>query len=159
VAKRVVVKGDPVDGTDTHGLSGKTASAPVVEWAGTGDYPYKGEVSNGLSEVVTVGSTPLALVTSGSTLRADGQQGHDAKLGGGNFQPAVPAPNPASLTFVPGTGIGDGKPSAGTGSAALTINGVKVLLDGDQFDTCGIPGGTTKAKVEAKGQDLVTCSA
>lgn len=158
MSKLLVVKGDPVDGKDTHNVSGSTATSPPALYSGTGDYTYKGEVTDGLSDFVTVGGTPLAVLTSTSDLRADGNTEHTAPAGG-NFNPASPSPNPATLTFVPPAGIGVGQPSEGAGSALLTVNGVRALLDGDAFDTCGIPGGKNSSTVAAKNQDFVTCSA
>jgi len=97
------------------------------------------------------------VVTSTSDLRAEGKTDHMA-LSGSNFNPSSPPPNTGTLNFVPPTGIGVGKPSEGDGSALLTVNGVKALLDGDAFDTCGISGNKSST-VAAKGQSFVTCSA
>lgn len=158
MSKLVVVEGDPVDGTDTHKVTGSDTTVPTpAPYTGTGDYQYKGELRNDLSDVVTVGGKPLALVTSGSELRTDGQLEH-AATAGSNFTPATPTPNPKTLSFVPPTGVGVGKPSEGAGSSLLTVNDVKVLLAGDRFDTCGIAGGTAGSTVAAQGQDFITCS-
>src|SRR3954452_1565686 len=154
----LVVEGDPVDGTDTHDVAGSDTSQPPVPYVGTGDYTYGGAVTDGLSSFVTIGGAPLAVVTSGSQLRADGAADHVAAAGG-NYQPPSPAPNPATLLFQPPTGVGPGQPSANAGSALLTVNGAGALLDGDAFDTCGIPGGADSSTVAAKGQDFVTSSA
>lgn len=159
MSRLVVVEGDPVDGTDTHDVTGSdTSGPPPAAYTGTGAYRYKGELRNDLSDVVTIGGRPLALVTSGSELRTDGQVDHTAAAGS-DFTPATPAPNPATLVFVPPTGVGVGRPSAGAGSALLTVNDVRALLAGDRFDTCGIAGGDESSTVAAEGQDLVTCSA
>lgn len=157
MSKLLVVKGDPVDGKDTHNVTGSNTSNPPTVYAGTGDYTYKGEVTNGLSDLVTIGGNPLAVVTSGSDLRADGKTDHMAAAGS-NFNPASPPPNPATLNYVPSAGIGVGQPSQGAGSGLLTVNGVKALLDGDSFDTCGIPSGKQSSTVTAKGQAFVICS-
>jgi hypothetical protein len=154
----LVVEDDPVDGSDTHHVSGLDTNVPPVAYIGTGDYAYKGAVTEGLSAFVTIGGAPLAVATSGSELRADGAMDHTAPKGG-NYQPAGPAPNPATLTFVPPTGVGTGTPSTDAGSTLLTVNGEKALLDGDAFDTCGIPGGKESSTVTAQGQGFVTCSA
>ncbi|SCL34969.1 hypothetical protein GA0070624_5131 [Micromonospora rhizosphaerae] len=157
MGKALIVKNDPVDGADTHQVTGSTTSSPPAAYTGTGDYQYQGAVTGGLSEFVTVNGIPLAVVTSTSSLRAEGATAHQA-LSGGNYQPPAPAPNPATLTFTPATGVGDGKPGAAAGSALLTAGGAKALLDGDPFDTCGIPGGKGKGTVTAQGQAFVTCS-
>lgn len=157
MSKLVAVEGDPVDGKDTHNVTGKTNSNPVTTYSGTGDYTYKGEVKNGLSDFVTVGGKPLAVVTSTSDLRADGKTDHKVDAGS-NFKPPSPPPDTTTLTFVPPTGIGAGQPSQGAGSALLTVDGVAALLDGDAFDTCGIPGGKKSSTVAATNQGFVTCS-
>jgi uncharacterized Zn-binding protein involved in type VI secretion len=153
--KALILKDDPVDGTDTHNVSGSTSTSPPAAYTGTGDYEYHGAVTGGLSDFVTVNGLPAAVVTSTSALRADGAVAHQA-LSGSNFAPA--GPNPATLAFTPLIGVGDGKPGAAAGSALLTIGGVTALLDGDPFDTCGIPGGEAGSTVSAKKQDFVTCS-
>lgn len=158
MSKPLVVKGDPVDGTDTHNVTGSTSSNPPTPFSGTGDYAYKGEVKGGVSDFVTVGGKALAVVSSTSSLRTEGTTDHEAPAGS-SFKPDSPPPSPETLTFVPPDGVGTGKPSEDAGSALLTVGGVKVLLDGDAFDTCGIPGGTKSSTVTAKQQGFVTCSA
>lgn len=148
---KLVVEKDPVDGTDTHSVSGTLPnSAP---YSGTGDYDYQGEVVSGLSTLVTVDGVALAVVKSASKLRSDGLTAHTAPLGK-NFAPA--GPNAVTLVFVPPTGVGDGVPSATAGSTLLKVDGVKALLDGDTFDTCAITGGKAAASVAAQGQSWVT---
>jgi hypothetical protein len=159
MSKLLAVKGDPVDGKDTHAVSGTAKSNPTSPYSGTGDYTYKGEVKTGLSDLVTIAGTPLAVVSSGSDLRSDGQTDHQPQSGS-NFKPQSPPPNTElPIAFVPPTGVGPGKPSAGAGSALLTVDGVKALLHGDAFDTCGIKGGVKSSTVTASGQAFVTCSA
>jgi hypothetical protein len=158
MSKLLAVEGDPVDGKDTHNVTGPTSSNPPATYFGTGDYAYKGELTDGLSDFVTVGGKALAVVTSASQLRAEGTTDH-TEVRGGNFKPPSPPPNPAKLTFVPATGIGAGRPSGDAGSALLTVNSVKALLDKDSFNTCGIPGGSKSSTVTASNQDFVTCSA
>jgi hypothetical protein len=156
MSKLLVVEGDPVDGTDTHNVTGSTTSSPPTPYTGTGDYAYKGEVSTGLSDFVTVGGIALAMVTSGSDLRSEGKTDHLA-LNGASFNPS--GADSSTLAFVPSTGVGPGTPNQAAGSSLLTVNGDKALLDGDAFDTCGVPGGEASSKVTAKNQDFVTCSA
>jgi hypothetical protein len=157
MSKLLVVEGDPVDGTDVHNVTGTTTSSPPAAYTGTGDYAYKGEVSGGLSDLVTVDGTAIAVVTSSSDLRADGAPEHQAARGS-QFNPAVPAPNPTTLVFDPAPGIGTGKPNGAAGSDVVTVDGAKALLDADKFDTCGIPGGTASASAAANTQSFVTCS-
>jgi hypothetical protein len=155
MAKLVVVRNDPVDGTDTHPVTGQTNTNPPATYAGTGEYGYQGAVTEGLSDFVTVGGAAVALVTSTSTLRQDGTSAHEA-ASGKNF--TAPPPITSTLEFVSSKGVGDGTPSEGAGSTLLTAGGQKVLLHGDSFDTCGIDGGKASSTVAADGQDLLTCS-
>ena len=156
MAELLVVKDDPVDGTDTHLVTGMfMAGSPPPAYSGAGDYDYLGAVAGGLSTLVRIDGVPLAVVTSTSSLRPAGTSKHVASAGG-NFVPA--GPNTGTLLFSPATGVGDGAPSASAGSSLLTVDGVKALLDGDTFDTCTIPGGKAKASVQAKGQSWVTSS-
>lgn len=155
--KPLVVKGDPVDGTDKHDVKGTFPPPPPVPptYEGKGDYAYKGEVTQDVSDFVTVGGEPLALVTSGSKLRSDGTLDHQP-MRGSSFAP--PGPLPSSLQFVPPTDVGAGQPGEKAGSGLLTVDGDRALLDGDPFDTCGIPGGKASSTVAAKHQTFVTCS-
>ena len=158
---KLVVEGDKVDGTDVHGVEGKVTPPPPATptpYSGTAEYDYHGAVTGGLSDFVTVGGKPLAVVTSSSTLTEAGKTAHAASTGS-TFIPAAPAPNPSTLAFLPPTVVGAGKPSGTAGSALLTVGGAAALLDGDAFDTCEIPGGKESSIVTASGQDLVTCSA
>ena len=153
MAKLVVVKGNPVEGTDTHNVTGSIGNSP---YTGTGDYKYHGSVTDKLSGLVTIAGTPVALVTSRSSLNP----GEDTPAGahggpqGSNFNPAG-TPSPVSIIDTP---LGTGVPSSGAGSGVLTVNGVKVLLDGDKLDTCGPTPTKAASAVTAQGQDFVTCS-
>jgi hypothetical protein len=155
LSKLLVVEGDPVDGTDTHAVSGVLKLDPTKPYVGTGDYAYGGKVSGGVSDFVTVDGKGLAVVTSSSTLRKDSESGHQPK-NGSNFTP--PGPELSDLKFVPPTSVGSGKPGGAAGSSLLTVSGTKVLLDDDPFDTCGIPGGIASSTVAAETQSFVTCS-
>jgi hypothetical protein len=160
MGRLVVVRGDPVSGTDTHNVSGMTGSSPPVAYTGVGDYTYTGSVTDALSDFVTVGGVPVALVTSKSSLDP-GQTvppsgGHSGPAGS-NFVPPAPAPNPVTLSIVDSP-LGTGVPNAGAGSGVLTVGGVKVLLDADEIDTCSGVGAPAGSTVTAQGQDFVTCS-
>jgi hypothetical protein len=166
MGKLVVVKGDPVSGTDTHNVSGNatnpSAPPPTVPYTGVGDFAYKGAITGQLSDFVNIGGVPVALTTSRSTLNA----GEDSPPGGKhsgpqgtNFVPTAPPPGPtpiASTLSIIDTPLGTGVPNAGAGSALLTVNGVKALLDADKIDTCSGAGATADSTVAAKGQDFVT---
>jgi hypothetical protein len=153
MGKLVVVKGDPVQGTDKHNVSGKTASSPPADYTGVGDFEYHGAITGQLSDFVRINGVPVALVTSRSSLNPgeDSPPGKHAGPLGKNFVPSTA--NPATLSIKDTDNIGPGVPNAGAGSAVLTVNGVKVLLDTDKIDTCSGVGA-----VAAKGQDFVTCS-
>src|ERR1019366_9694259 len=107
MGKLVVVQGDAVQGTDTHGVSGNAtnpaAPPPSVLYAGTGSYPYKGMITDGLSTFVKIGGQAVAVVTSQSSLNpgetAPGG-GHDPGSGGG-FIPPAPVPIGPTLKFLP----------------------------------------------------------
>jgi hypothetical protein len=148
----VTVEGDPVTGTDTHAVTGTFPNGNP--YSGTGDFTYAGSITGGLCDFVRVGGKPLALVTSTSTLDP-GEAGtrHNA-LNGSNYNPST---IPPALLFAPPI-VGDGAPSAGVGSSFVAAGGVKVLLDGDDIDTCNIPGGKASSTVAAQGQDFVSCS-
>jgi uncharacterized Zn-binding protein involved in type VI secretion len=155
MGKLLVLRNDPVDGTDKHAVSGSTTSNPPTPYTGVGEYTYGGAVTSGLSDFVTIDKVPVALVGSASTLRADSKTKHQA-LSGSNFKPPSPPPDTATLAFAVTAGVGDGAPAATAGSSLLTIGGVKALLDGDTFDTCKIATGKGAATVAAKAQDWVT---
>jgi uncharacterized Zn-binding protein involved in type VI secretion len=165
MGKMVVVKGDAVQGTDQHNVSGNATNPappppPTVPYTGVGSYTYTGKMTDGLSTFVKIGGQPVALVTSKSSLNpgetAPGG-GHNG-ASGSNFVPPAPVPIPDPLLLITDS-VGTGVPNAAAGSALLTIGGVKVLLDGDKIDTCdglSVPANST---VTASGQSFVGCSA
>jgi hypothetical protein len=112
-----------------------------------------------LSTFVKIDSQPIALITSQSSLNPGETTppagGHSGPAGS-SFVPATPVPQAISLSIT--DVIGTGVPNAAAGSALLTINGVKVLLDGDKIDTCDGTGGKANSTVTATGQSFVTCS-
>jgi len=159
----VVVKDDIVKGTDTHAVSGMTLVKPPVAYGGTGPYKYDGKMTDSLSTFVKIGGMAVAIVTSKSSLnpgetappgKHSGPKGSSFVAGPGSVA-AAPTPETVSITDVIGTGV----PNAAAGSALLTIDGTKVLLDGDKIDTCDVPGGTGNSTVTASGQTFMTCSA
>lgn len=166
MGKLVVVEGDPVSGTDTHNVTGQgpnpAAPPPLAPFAGTGDYKYNGAVTDRLSDFVTIAGTPVALVTSQSSLNpgetAPGG-GHEG-MSGKNFVPApgVTVAMPTGQIQIVDSPLGTGVPNSGAGSALLTVDGTRVLLDGDKIDTCSGVGTPADSSVAARGQDFVTCS-
>jgi hypothetical protein len=162
VGKLVVVKGDAVSGTDQHNVAGQAtnpaAPPPTVPYTGVADFAYNGAMTDALSDSVTIGGVPVALVTSKSSLNpgeAAPPAGKHSGPQGGNFVPPAPVPVAASLSITDAP-LGTGVPNAGAGSALLTVGGVKVLLDADKIDTCsgiGVPAGSS---VAARGQSFVT---
>jgi uncharacterized Zn-binding protein involved in type VI secretion len=153
MGKLIVVQNDAVQGTDKHPVAGSAtnpaAPPPTVPYAGTGDYQYSGKMTVLLSTFVTIGGVPVALVTSQSSL----DPGAHLAPSGSNFTPPTPVPIPATLNFVPPV-VGIGVPNAASGSALLTVGGVKVLLDGDKIDTCDGTG-SANSTVTASGQTFV----
>lgn len=162
MGRLVVVKGDPVSGTDTHNITGQatnpSAPPPTVPYTGVADFAYNGAMTGALSDSVTIGGVPVALVTSKSSLNAGEAvppAGKHSGPQGGNFVPPAPAPVAASLSITDSP-LGTGVPNAGAGSTLLTVGGVKVLLDADKIDTCSginVPAGSS---VAAQGQSFVT---
>jgi len=167
----IVVENDPVQGTDTHRVRGTgpnpnpAAPPPTLPFLGQGRYTYQGEITDGLSTYVRIGGHPVALMSSRSTLdpgetvaptgRHSGPQGSGVVPGPGS-QAAQPTPQTLVITDAP---LGSGTPSAGVGSALLTVDGTRVLLDGDALDTCSGIAEIRGATVTAGGQDFVSCSA
>jgi hypothetical protein len=163
----VVVKGDPVEGTDKHNVSGigpnPAAPPPTLPYSGVGDYEYLGAITDGLSDLVRIGGVPVALVTSTSSLNegeAVPPAGKHSGPQGSNFvpSPTSQAPTPTAVSLSITDSVGTGVPSADTGSGLLTVDGVNVLLDGDAVDTCSGVGGLKGSTVTAEGQDLLSCS-
>jgi uncharacterized Zn-binding protein involved in type VI secretion len=155
MGKLVVVEGDPVTGNDIHTVSGTTSQGSL--YLGTGKFAYNGSVTAQLSDFVSIDGTPVALVASGSSLGpTETATGGHGPLSGSDFSAPGPAPkSPVSFLDAP---LGAGSPSSGAGSGLLTVDGVKVLLDGDSFDTCGPAPTTAGSSVAAQGQEFVTCA-
>jgi hypothetical protein len=161
--KKIIVKGDAVEGTDTHKVTG-TATVPPptssVTYTGTATYEYKGTMTDALSDFVTIGGdAPVATVDSRSALSS----AHIATNGAEPFDPPkVPStlePVPGSFSFT-GNADGTGAPSDRTGSSFVTITVGRttsaVLLDGDKIDTCGEELGTGNSTVTSSKQSFVT---
>jgi hypothetical protein len=162
MGKLLVVDGDEVKGTDKHNVSGKgTISGPpgTAPYLGTADFDYVGKMTSALSDFVTIDGKAAAVASSQSSLdpgETAPPAGKHAGMNGKNFTPPAPTPIPTTINIT--DPVGTGNPGAAAGSAFVTIDGVKVLLDGDSIDTCdglGIPGNST---VTSSQQDFVTCS-
>jgi len=163
MGKLVVVKGDPVSGTDKHNVTGLAIPPPPNSpYTGVGDFAYNGAITGQLSDFVTIGAVPVALVTSRSTLNTGEDippAGKHSGPQGTNFFPSTPAPDTSTgppFLSITDTPLGTGVPNAGAGSALLTVGGVKVLLDADEIDTCSGVGAKAGSTVTAQGQGFVT---
>jgi hypothetical protein len=162
VGKLVVVKGDPVSGTDKHNVAGQATNPgpppPTVPYTGIADFAYNGAMTDALSDWVSIGGVPVALVSSHSSLNAGEAAppaGKHSGPQGGNFVPPAPTPVAVSLSITDSP-LGTGVPNAGAGSALLTVGGVRVLLDADKIDTCSGVGAPAGSTVAANGQSFVT---
>lgn len=161
MAKKIVVDGDAVKGTDKHNVTGTgTITSPpgTAPYTGVADFDYVGKMTTKLSDFVTIAGKAVAVVTSESSLDPgeSAPPGKHAGMSGKNFMPPTPTPIPNTITIT--DPIGKGTPGAAAGSAFVTIDGTKVVLDGDRIDTCdglSIPGNST---VTASNQDFVSCS-
>lgn len=161
MGRLIIVENDPVRGTDTHNVSGSNTNTPPNPYAGTGDFDYDGAMTERLIDFVRIGGMAVAVVSSGSTLNTGEDvppAGRHSGPTGSNFTPAAPAPNPVTLVITDAP-LGTGVPNSGAGSELLTVDGVRVLLDADDIDTCSGVGAPAGSTVTATGQDFVSCSA
>jgi hypothetical protein len=154
----VVVKGDPVRGTDTHNVEGFGDSpSGRVPYKGVGTFEYRGSMTGTLSDFVRIDGAPIALITSTSSLDpGESTGGKHAGPNGDRFAPTAPVPINATLRIV--DIVGTGVPNRDAGSRLLTVGGVKVLLDGQPVDTCSGVNALAGSTVTAQQQDFVTCS-
>lgn len=165
MSKKVVVENDKVDGKDTHAVSGTGVPSPTppptVPFTGTADLDYVGRMTDGLSDFVRIDGKPVATVQSRSSLdRGQVAPGGAHHPDSGTITPLAPAgvtPVPLSVSIT--DDVGEGKPSAGAGSAFVKVGGQKLLLDGDPLDTCGSLSKPMNSTVTAQGQAFVSCSA
>ena len=162
MGRLVVVKGDPVSGTDKHNVSGQATNPspppPTVSYTGVADFNYDGAVTAQLSDFVRIGGVPAALATSHSALNAGedtAPAGKHSGPQGTNFVLPTPVPVASSLSITD-TPLGTGVPNTGAGSVLLTVGGVKVLLDADKIDTCSGVSAKADSTVTAQGQNFVT---
>lgn len=163
MGKLIVVRNDGVEGTDKHNVSGDATnpSPPpaTVPYLGVGDFDYVGKMTDQLSDFVSIDGQTVAKTDSKSSLNpgedASPSGKHSGPMGS-NFTPPTPAPISLSLSI--DDPIGEGNPSATSGSSFVKIDGVAVLLDGDKIDTCDGLGTPMNSTVTAENQDFVSCS-
>jgi hypothetical protein len=159
MGKLVIVEGDPVKGKDKHNVSGTTSTNPPVSSVWIAECDYDGTMTADLSDFVTIDGVPVATVASHSSLdsaQTTSPTGKHSGPMGSNFVPSAPPPLTTSLSIT--DPVGTGVPNSAAGSGVLTLNGVKVLLDADEIDSCSglsLPAGSS---VAAQGQDFVTAS-
>jgi uncharacterized Zn-binding protein involved in type VI secretion len=171
MGKLIVVENDKVEGTDKHNVSGAAINtepppAPSTvpnKWIG--DFDYVGKMTDELSDFVCIDGQPVALKTSKSSL----DPGEDAPPAGkhsgaqgNNLDPQTDKKNtePANkLLLTIDDTIGEGKPSSGSGSSFVKVDGDEVLLDGDNIDTCDGMSAVENSTVTTENQDFVSCSA
>jgi uncharacterized Zn-binding protein involved in type VI secretion len=163
--KLVVVKDDPVDGTDTHKVAGNATNPapppapPQIAYTGTGRFDYRGKMTGQLSDFVSIGGKPVATAGSRSSLPPEetAPGGGHAGPSGKSFNPPSPAPIPSTLAIT--DPVGEGRPSSTAGSAFVKVGGQAVLLHGDPIDTCDGLSTPMNSTVAAEGQSFVSCSA
>lgn len=161
MGKLIIVENDKVAGTDKHNVAGNAtnpaAPPPTVPYKGVGDFDYVGKMTGDLSDLVKIAGKPVATKESKSALNlGEDTSGKHAGLKGKNFVPPTPQPIAATLKIT--DKIGEGKPSATSGSSFVKINGVAVLLNDDKIDTCDGLEIPTNSTVTAENQDFVCCS-
>lgn len=163
MAKRIIVEADGVNGTDKHNVSGNAtnpaAPPPTVPYTGVADFAYVGQMTDQLSDFVLINGQPVATTASKSSL-LPGEDvppaGRHSGPMGANFVPPSPVPIAISLSIT--EPVGEGTPSATAGSSFVRIDGVAVLLDQDNIDTCDGLNVPMNSTVTAENQDFVSCS-
>ena len=168
MGKLIVVENDRVEGTDKHYVAGpaknmKTGPPTVLnKWIG--DFDYVGKMTGQLSDFVKIDGKSVALNSSKSSLNpgqdASPEGKHSGPMGGNLIPTAdLTNPDPAEPNKLKITDqIGEGTPSATSGSSFVKVNGTELLLDGDKIDTCDGMGVPMNSTVTAENQDFVSCS-
>src|SRR5262245_15728007 len=162
MGKLIVVENDKVEGTDKHNVSGQatnpSAPPPTIAYAGVGDFDYVGKMTDQLSDFVKIDGKPVALKSSKSSLNPgeSSPTGKHSGPAGTNFTPPTPTPIASSLSIT--DSIGEGKPSASSGSSFVKVASTALLLDGDKIDTCDGLSVPMNSTVTAEKQSFVSCS-
>ena len=163
MAKLIIVKNDKVEGTDKHNVAGNAtnpgAPPPTVPYAGVGDFDYVGKMTDQLSDFVNIDGQPVGLKSSKSSLNPGESvppAGKHSGPAGKNFIPPTPVPIAPSLSI--SEAVGEGKPSASSGSSFVKVGSTAVLLDADKIDTCDGLGVPMNSTVTSQNQDFVSCS-
>ena len=164
MAKLIVVENDKVEGTDKHNVAGNAVPPvtppPTVPYVGVGDFDYAGKMTDQLSDFAKVGGKPVALKSSKSSLNPGESAAPAGRHSGPQGKSLMPsAPNtPVAISLSITDPVGEGKPSATSGSTFVKVDSKPVLLDGDKIDTCDGLGVPMNSTVTAEGQDFVNCS-
>jgi hypothetical protein len=163
MGKLIVVENDKVEGTDRHNVSGQatnpSAPPPTIPYTGVGDFDYVGKMTDQLSDFVKIDGKPVALKNSKSSLNpgeSSPPAGKHSGPAGSNFTPPTPTPIASTLSIT--DPVGEGNPSASSGSSFVKIASTAVLLDGDKIDTCDGLNVPMNSTVTAENQDFVSCS-
>jgi uncharacterized Zn-binding protein involved in type VI secretion len=166
MGKLIIVENDKVEGTDKHNVQGPgtTTTTPPSQatYIGVGDFDYAGKMTDQLSDFVKIAGKPVALKSSKSSLNPGESTPTAGKHSGPMGKNLVPPDTGPIIPTKPSLQItdpvGDGNPSASSGSSFVKVNSTAILLDGDKIDTCdglSIPMNST---VTAEKQDFVSCS-
>lgn len=163
MGKLIIVENDKVEGTDKHNVTGNATNPspppPTVPYIGVGDFDYVGKMTEQLSDFVKIDAKPVALKSSKSSLNPGEDTPPTGKHSGPvgkNFVPLTPTPIATTLSIT--DPIGEGNPSALSGSSFVKINSFAILLDDDKIDTCDGLGIPMNSIVTAENQDFVSCS-
>ncbi len=165
MAKLVVINQDTVEGTDRHNVSGDATNPasppgpPTIPYVGVAEFDYKGKMTDDLSDFVTIGGEAVAIVDSKSSLDPGEDvppAGKHSGPQGSSFLPPVPAPIAPTIGI--DDPVGEGTPSAISGSSFVSVGGSAILLDGDSIDTCDGLSIPMNSSVTAENQDFVSCS-
>lgn len=167
MGKLIIVENDKVEGTDKHNVKGPgtTNSTPpsAATYIGVGDFDYAGKMTDQLSDFVKIAGKPVALKSSKSSLNPGESAPPEGKHSGPKGKNLAPPDTGPIIPTMPSlqitdTPIGEGKPSASSGSSFVKVNSTAVLLDGDKIDTCDGLSKPMNSTVTAENQDFVSCS-
>jgi hypothetical protein len=164
MGKLIIVENDKVEGTDKHNVSGPgTAGSSPATYVGVGDFTYVGKMTDQLSDFVKIAGKPVALKSSKSSLNHGESAPTEGKHSGPKGENLVPSDKgpiipTMKLLQITDSPIGEGKPSASSGSSFVKVNSTAVLLDGGKIDTCDGKNISMNSTVTAENQEFVSCS-